>query len=282
MAAGLPSVLYALQGVLTYAAYQNLDSFAFNGLTQIKTLTAALCCYWVLGKVQSPKQIFALMILSLTPLLLEGKFQDWVKMDSRSSRDRNRAETKKNRRSARDTRRVEDIAAWKKRLVWGIVPCLGATLLSGLAGALSQKSLQQQQQQQMSSAVVDAGSCIMLDRNPYFYSAEISFFTAVCLLISMTTRNSSNGKNQKMICFDYWSWKTFVPIVVKAMGGILTAMVHKHSGSVMKGFSLVLGLIFSALLQTILDGKDLTGGQVIGTVLVLISSWLHFTSPPAV
>jgi UDP-sugar transporter A1/2/3 len=303
MAAGLPSALYALQGVLTYTSYQNLDSFAFNGLTQMKTLTAALCCYWVLGKVQSPKQIFALVILSLTPLLLEDKFQDWaMSRNGNWNGNRQRAESDC---SARE--KVMDKTAWKKRLVWGIVPCLGATLLSGLAGALSQKSLQQQMSSSSSSsssAVVDGSSSgrrmmLMLDRNPYFYSAEISFFTAVCLLISMIGHgrggNQSHGKNLKsptstattagknrMICFDYWSWKTFVPIVVKAMGGILTAMVHKHSGSVMKGFSLVLGLIFSALLQTVLDGKDLTGGQVMGTVLVLISSWLHFTSPPPV
>jgi UDP-sugar transporter A1/2/3 len=268
MAAGLPSVLYALQGVLTYAAYQNLDSFAFNGLTQMKTLTAALCCYRVLGKAQSPTQIFALVILSVTPLLFEGKFQDMV---NRNQQTRDHSDI------ARDEG-VEKIA-WKRRLVWGIIPCLGATLLSGLAGALSQKSLQ----------MSVGSSMMMMDRNPYFYSVEISFFSAACLLISMATsskrdddNNNNNNKNYKhgLIRFEHWSWKTFVPLFVKAMGGILTAMVHKHAGSVMKGFSLVLGLIFSALLQTILDGKDLTGGQVIGTVLVLISSWLHFTSPP--
>jgi Nucleotide-sugar transporter. len=103
----------------------------------------------------------------------------------------------------------------------------------------------------------------------------------------MRTRGGDNKEERglgttSLICFEHWSWKTLIPIIVKAMGGILTAMVHKHAGSVMKGFSLVLGLIFSALLQTILDGKDLTGGQVMGTVLVLISSWLHFTSPPSV
>jgi hypothetical protein len=48
----------------------------------------------------------------------------------------------------------------------------------------------------------------------------------------------------------------------------------------MKGFSLVLGLVFSTLLQTVVDGDDLTLGQIFGTAMVLLSSWLHFTSPP--
>eukprot|EP00986_Skeletonema_menzelii_P001371 scaffold366_cov153-Skeletonema_menzelii.AAC.33 len=36
VAAGLPSALYALQGTLTYTAYQNLDAVTYNGLTQLK------------------------------------------------------------------------------------------------------------------------------------------------------------------------------------------------------------------------------------------------------
>jgi UDP-sugar transporter A1/2/3 len=163
---------------------------------------------------------------------------------------------------------------------------LAATLLSGLAGAFSQRSLQ---------TVVGS-----MERNAYFYSAEISFISAVCLLFSMATKRiialrsrfSSSPSSMKSKSasvevtkvtksgyFDHWTWQTFVPIIVKATGGILTALVHKHSGSVMKGFSLVLGLVFSALLQTVLDGKDLTLGQIVGTALVLLSSWLHFTNP---
>jgi hypothetical protein len=35
--AGLPAILYATQGVLTYLGYQNTDSVTFNGLNQTKT-----------------------------------------------------------------------------------------------------------------------------------------------------------------------------------------------------------------------------------------------------
>jgi UDP-sugar transporter A1/2/3 len=266
LAAGLPSALYAIQGVLTYTSYQNLDSFTFNALTQMKTLSAALCCYWILGKPQSPLQILSLVMLSVTPFLLEQK----GKLCNVSN-------------NKQETTSLED--EWKKRWIWGVIPCLGATLLSGLAGALSQRSLQ------VSTATVS--------RNAYFYSAEISFFTAMCLVMSMGIEEvvalTQGDKREKLKngtmlrgkssgwtwFFEYWSWKTLLPIVVKAMGGILTALVHQHAGSVMKGFSLVLGLILSALLQCILDGRELTVDQVIGTGLVLVSSWLHFTSPPS-
>lgn len=265
IAAGFPSALYAIQGVLTYTAYQNLDSVTFNGLTQMKTLTAALCCFLVLGKMQSPTQMVALSILSFTPFVFQSK-----RRNSRKERRISESSSSKFNLTVNGSGQGVDL---KKRFLWGIVPCLAATMLSGLAGAFSQKSLQ-----------MVVGS---MERNPYFYSAEISLLTALCLVVSMGGRHikerietTSMKQNSEGTFFDHWSWSTLIPITVKASGGILTALVHKNSGSVLKGFSLVLGLVFSALLQTVLDGDDLTLGQIFGTALVLLSSWLHFTSPP--
>ncbi|GFH53027.1 hypothetical protein CTEN210_09503 [Chaetoceros tenuissimus] len=202
IAAGLPSFLYALQGICTYTSYQNLDSFTFNGLNQLKTLSAALFCYLVIGKTQSPLQICALAILSITPLAFEGRL---------------------NLRGRLNTSNDEEKINLKRRLIWGILPCISATLLSGLAGSLSQKSLQ-----------FVVGS---MERDAYFYSAEISICTAFFLVISMlkshysTARNEDeNGSKGIDSYFKHWDWRTFIPITVKATGGVLTALVHKHTG----------------------------------------------------
>eukprot|EP00986_Skeletonema_menzelii_P001372 scaffold366_cov153-Skeletonema_menzelii.AAC.34 len=76
--------------------------------------------------------------------------------------------------------------------------------------------------------------------------------------------------------FQHWNYMTLLPITTRATAGLLTALVHRHLGSVIKGFALVLGLVFSALLQFVLEGTDLSLGQLVGTALVLFSSWLHF------
>jgi len=285
LAAGLPSTLYAVQGVLTYKAYQNLDSVTFNGLTQMKTFSAALCCYLVLGKVQSRMQMVALALLSISTVVFQGgasisslqkvvrKFRHITSNESDKPRlsHESSVESPKKEKANVDMRRV---------FFLGIAPCLAATFLSGLAGAFSQRSLQ-----------LVVGS---MERGAYWYSAEISFFSAVVLLFSMafdrlrapavtSTVTGSEGAAESRGghgFFKHWTWQTLIPIFVKACCGILTALVHKHSGSVMKGFSLILGLVFSALLQTALDEEDLTSSQFLGTALVLLSSWLHFTSPP--
>ena len=153
IAAGLPSALYALQGTLTYTAYQNLDSVTYNGLTQLKVLSSALCCYVILNKRQSVLQMASLGLLMLSSVVFQGSWKDWIRKQTSSD----------NHSSNINNRRV---------LLMGVLPCLTATLLSGLAGAFSQRSLQTQVGGQM-------------HRDAYFYTVEISFLSAVCLVISM-------------------------------------------------------------------------------------------------
>mmetsp|Transcript_21967 Transcript_21967/g.34449 ORF Transcript_21967/g.34449 Transcript_21967/m.34449 type:complete len:459 (+) Transcript_21967:151-1527(+) len=259
IAAGLPSALYALQGTLTYTAYQNLDSVTYNGLTQLKVLSSALCCYVILNKRQSVLQMASLGLLMLSSVVFQGSWKDWIRKQTSSD---NHSSNIKNRRV----------------LLMGVLPCLTATLLSGLAGAFSQRSLQTQVGGQM-------------HRDAYFYTVEISFLSAVCLVISMAAETwqgrrtvaCANVKELDDKCdtkkdsfFQHWTYATLLPITTRATAGLLTALVHRHLGSVVKGFALVLGLVFSALLQFVLEGIDLSVGQLVGTVLVLFSSWLHF------
>jgi UDP-sugar transporter A1/2/3 len=240
-------MLYALQGVLQYASHQHLDPVTFNGLTQTKTLSAALCCWLIMGKLQSPMQIVALSILFGSALV----FQGYLRLGS------NRSETE---------------TAWsppsKRRDDWvlrGVVPCLGAAFLSGLAGALSQKGLQ---------LTGIAG------RDPFLYTVEISFFSAITLCFSMMRSPMMFSKVEWQKQKAHWNWKTMIPIFVKAAGGVITALVHKYAGSVAKGFALMFGLVLSGTIQQALSQETLQPHQVAGTLMIMMSTWLHFTHPP--
>lgn len=261
IAAGIPSALYALQGTLTYYAYQNLDAVTYNGLTQLKVLSSALCCYIILNKRQSAVQMISLGLLMASSVVFQGSWKDWIRRSSTNNQSKSNMNNNNHHLV----------------LLMGVLPCLIATLLSGLAGALSQRSLQTQ-----------VGG--MMHRDAYFYTVEISFLSAMCLVISMSLeywqqmnkRRSIDDKSDVVPSkthpsfFQHWTYATLIPITTKATAGLLTALVHRHLGSVVKGFALVLGLVFSALLQFTLEGVDLTGGQLVGTALVLFSSYLHF------
>ncbi|OEU16391.1 hypothetical protein FRACYDRAFT_208223 [Fragilariopsis cylindrus CCMP1102] len=244
--AGLPAMLYAIQGVLQYVSYQNLDSVTFNGLTQTKTLSAAFCCWIIMKKSQSPIQMVALGILFGSALVFQGYIRPgmlWQKNSEIKTGD-------------------NDDWVWR-----GVVPCLGAAFLSGLAGALSQKGLQ----------LTGIGG-----RDPFLYTIEISFFSAVALLFNILRSNDfSELEWQKQKT--YWNWKTLIPILLKASGGVVTALVHKYAGSVSKGFALMFGLVLANMIQlTKTKDEKLQPYQVLGTIMIMLSTWLHFTSPPIV
>lgn len=289
LAAGIPSALYALQGTLTYTSYQNLDAVTYNGLTQLKVLSSALCCYLVLGQRQSLVQVLSLGILMISTMVFQGSWKDWIGRETKSI----------DMVSGSVATKSDRAYDYNRRLILGVLPCIGATLLSGLAGAFSQRSLQTQ----VGGGIGDSGKT--MHRDAYFYTIEISFLSAVCLAFSMgieyvkncistrrrTTTSANNDKSPTDYdqsasttttthFFQHWTYATLLPISAKASAGLLTALVHRHLGSVIKGFALVLGLVFSALLQFAIEGDDLTGGQVVGTVLVLLGSWLHFTNGP--
>ena len=69
--AGLPAFLYTIQNVAALMAYQNLEALTFNVLNQTKILSAALSCYFVMGKRQSKMQVISLCVLILSTLVIE-------------------------------------------------------------------------------------------------------------------------------------------------------------------------------------------------------------------
>jgi UDP-sugar transporter A1/2/3 len=264
--AGLPAMLYALQGVLQYVSYQYLDPVTFNGLTQTKTLSAAFCCWVIMNQRQSPIQTVALAILLGSALVFQGYIPRGLKSTAVSGTGDTKAVKSTSQTTTPSNQTTHQPPITGEDWIWrGVVPCLGAAFLSGLAGALSQKGLQ---------------LTGIRGRDPFLYTIEISFYSAVTLVFNMV-RSANNGNDmdwQKQRA--YWNWKTFIPIVVKATGGVITALVHKYAGSVSKGFALMFGLVLSNMIQLTMQQDLLQPYQVVGTIMIMLSTWLHFTNPP--
>lgn len=252
--AGLPACLYTIQNLMSLMAYQNLEALTFNILNQTKILSAALCCYFIMGKKQSIIQSLSLVLLLLSALVIEqvvtvssllsGSVVDSVKgvwgvLGSGGSE------------------------AFSTRFTYGVVPVLVASFLSGLNGALTQRNLQ--------------GSIAQKRRpkNSYMFSMELCAASSAVLLLSLLV-----SRDGKMIAsngfFHNWqSPKVLIPIVTNSLGGILVGLVTKHAGSVRKGFALIFGIFVSGLLQS--EGVSTT--QWLGGVMAAISLWMHATNP---
>lgn len=287
----VPAALYTLQNSLALLAYQNLDGVTFNVLNQTKTLSAALCCYWLMGKKQSRVQILSLLLLLLSALVLERivsidfltccfPFGGEISSLGRAIGDSDG--------SSINNANIVNPTIQTKHFTHGVAPVLGASFLSGLAGAISQKNLQSSS----SSSKSGGGGG---GRNPYLFSAELCVASLVVLSISFFW--SDDGKQITSQGFFYeWTPWTMIPILTNAMGGIVVGLVTKYAGSVRKGFALIFGMLFTGIIQSILvvdvmeSGSDSSGSssgshpsmskeQMVGGMLAALSLWLHSTHP---
>ena len=249
--AGIPAGLYAGQNLAALMAYQNLDALTFNVLNQTKTLSAALCCYLVMGRSQSMIQVGALLLLLLSALVMEGI----VPVPGLSTTiDASTDESSSSSSSPWETR----------HLVNGVLPIMLASFISGLAGALSQKNLQK------------AGG----GRNAYLFSMELCVASVLILTTSLAV--SPDGKQLLEQGFwKGWTPMTFIPILSNSIGGIIVGLVTKYAGSVRKGFALIFGILLSGVAQAIWQPETtIKPEQIAGGILAAISLYLHGTNPP--
>ena len=266
--AGVPAGLYAVQNVAALTAYQHLDALTFNVLNQTKTLSAALCCYVVMGRQQSLVQVLALLLLLASALVMEGVVPLPAPLGGSVSQEhRELSEEDPSKESAWDA----------QHFTHGVVPILVASFISGLAGALSQKNLQ------------SAGG----GRNPYQFSMELCAASAAMLGLKLLTANLSADSSTASASeaagsmWEGWTYATLIPIFTNSAGGIVVGLVTKYAGSVRKGFALIFGILLSGLVQEFITQKNSNGGggrvrpeQIVGGLIAAISLYLHATNPP--
>ncbi|KAL9179637.1 hypothetical protein ACHAXT_008927 [Thalassiosira profunda] len=247
----LPATIYLVQNLCSLLAYQNLDAITYNVLNQTKTLSAALCCYLLMGKRQSTLQMAALVLLLTAALVMEKV----LPMDALLPSYWMGGERTDNA----STNVMPSLSP--RHFSHGVLPILVASFLSGLAGATTQKSLQ------------------VGNRHALLFTIELCVASLLLLLAAFAT-SEDGRKIRERGFFDEWTVYTLVPIVTNAAGGILVGLVIKHAGTVRKGFALIFGILISGVFQSALDeSKSISKEEIAGGVLAAISLWMHATNP---
>jgi UDP-sugar transporter A1/2/3 len=272
-------------------------------LNQTKTLSAALFCYFLLGRKQSRLQIFSLILLLAAGLIIEKvlplpSLQRSLRSTQSIKEHELSSQTGANPTSSwapspalslqspvnsANVRNSVSDDSTHAHLTKGVIPVLLASLISGLAGALSQKALQ------------------IWDRNSYLFSMELSAASLLVLIASLLFgspdgqrlfRRTESAVNENWTdrLWQGWTWRTWTPIITNALGGVLVGLVTKYCGSVRKGFALIFGLLLSGILQSNLSQRKKGGDyandpggvskeQVVGGCLAAISLWIHSNFP---
>jgi UDP-sugar transporter A1/2/3 len=282
--AGLPAFLYTIQNIAALMAYQNLEALTFNVLNQTKILSAALSCYFVMGKRQSKMQVVSLCILILSTLVIEQILNPSAFVSLMSFRGGATSyglqNTLKGMAGAFSSLSSNASGAGR-RVTHGIIPILVASLISGMAGALTQKNLQGSQGgasiwgNKRSTKTSPPAS--RPPRNAYLFSMEMNVASVILLLASLFL--STNGRTilRSRSFFSNWTPETFIPVITNSIGGILVGLVTKHAGSVRKGFALIFGLLLSGIMQA--GGAGIRTHQIAGGLLAATSLWMHTVHP---
>jgi len=148
-----------------------------------------------------------------------------------------------------------------RHLSHGVIPIMIASFLSGLAGAITQKSLQ------------------VGNRNALLFTIELCAASILILLVSFITSEDGRLIRERGF-FDEWTVSTIIPILTNSAGGILVGLVIKYAGTVQKGFALIFGILLSGVVQSIVDtNKTLSREEVAGGLLAAVSLWMHSTYP---
>lgn len=115
----------------------------------------------------------------------------------------------------------------------GVVPILGASMLSGLGGAFSQRTLQR--------------------RNSFVFSMELAVYSTCSLVMMLMLAPAGMSKDRDKIMSEGllvgWNLRTVVPVAIQAAGGLCVGQVTKYAGGVKKGFAIVSGILLTTVLQ---------------------------------
>jgi UDP-sugar transporter A1/2/3 len=291
--AGLPAFLYTIQNISSLMAYQNLEALTFNVLNQTKILSAALSCYFVMGKRQSKMQVVSLLLLTLSTLVIEkilhlGSIASLLRGGGVGGVAFGLGNAVKGMAGSFSSLGALSGSAGR-RFTHGIVPILAASLISGMAGALTQLNLQGGGSSKpiwgkRSSLSSDTSVSTRPPRNAYLFSMEMNVASIIFLLGSLFM--SADGRTvlrSPTTFFSNWTPQTFIPVVTNAIGGILVGLVTKHAGSVRKGFALIFGLLLSGIFQA--NGSGIRSEQIVGGLMAAVSLWMHtvhpYTAPPS-
>eukprot|EP01124_Arcella_intermedia_P023516 TRINITY_DN374_c0_g2_i3.p1 TRINITY_DN374_c0_g2~~TRINITY_DN374_c0_g2_i3.p1 ORF type:complete len:371 (-),score=90.67 TRINITY_DN374_c0_g2_i3:107-1195(-) len=262
--AGIPATLYAIINILYQISYKNLDAVLFNFLNQTKLFWCSVFLWVFLKKPQSEEQIVALVMLTTAAVMLT-----WGQFSESSAEAAPAAGGLEEGGAAAVAGEVAKrwASSWmddppgghsKNSFLFGFVPVLTGSILSGVATTVSQKVLQND------------------NKNSYLYTAELGLWGILTLLLFSF---GELGSILEHGILKGWTVLTLLPIVTSACGGIVIGLVVKYAGGVRKGFGTVAGMMLTAVLGFFLDAAPFTITTWIALPLLVASVYIHTTYP---
>ncbi|KAH7913738.1 nucleotide-sugar transporter [Hygrophoropsis aurantiaca] len=233
----IPAILYVIQNNLQYVAATNLEAATFQVSYQMKILTTAAFSVLLLRKQLSASQWLALFFLAIGV----GIVQIQTGMGGTAK-----------------TASTLLFAGTSMNALKGFMAVVAACFTSGLAGVYFEMVLKNSQ------------------ADLWIRNVQLSAFSLLPALVPIIlSRPSDAGFISSLFeNFGAWAWAT---VAIQVFGGLVTAMVIKYSDNILKGFATSLSIVISFLASVALFDFQITFTFILGSVVVLIATWLYNT-----
>ncbi|GAA5972785.1 hypothetical protein JCM8115_006558 [Rhodotorula mucilaginosa] len=237
----IPACLYVIQNNLQFVAASNLDVPTFQVTYNLKILTTALFSVILLRRRLSPKKWFALLFLAAGVGVVQ--LQSSAAAGSSSNHGGHEMNQAK-----------------------GLLAVMCACMTSGLAGVYFEMVLK--------------GSKADL----WIRNVQLSFFSLLPAVMAVFApdvtlfggaANTSPAPIQSQPIFanfGLWAWAV---VSIQVIGGLVTALVIRYSDNIMKGFATSLAIVLSFCAGIILFDFQVTLSFLVGTAMVVTSTYLY-------
>lgn len=260
----IPAVLYTLQNSLQYIAVGNLDAATFQVTNQLKILATAVFSVVLLRRHLSMQKWLSLTLLMAGVAVVSipvGYSEEHV-LSMKDLKDGaafhsprniwdlkalgNVAAGQLSKRSATYEGISEDFATQNPHMnpALGLGVLVVACVISGAAGVYFEKILKDPKGDKHAASV-------------WVRNVQLSFYSLwPALFIGVLFKDGEHVAKDGF--FSGYNWVVWFAILLEATGGILVALVIKHSDNIAKNFATSFSIIISFLASVVLFDFEIT------------------------
>ncbi|KAF5970128.1 UDP-galactose transporter [Fusarium coicis] len=291
----LTAAFYTLQNMLQYVAVGNLDAVHFQVLYQLKyvltfsppkILITALFSVVLLRRHLGPKRWLALIILTLGVCVVSlpqaGSSSSSSSIPLRHMTDHffprslhelghvptdNSQAGHLAKRSATYQGIDHDLPPLDPLMNYsvGLVSVLVAATVSGLTGVYFEKLLKESPTQ----------------ASVWIRNVQLSFYSIFAAGLGGVIWQDGEGISEHGF-FEGYNWVVWSAVVLQAAGGMLASVVIRDTDNIVKNFATSISIVISFLISMMLFQFEVSTTFVIGTFLVLLSTWIYNGSDRAI
>ncbi|KAI0759489.1 nucleotide-sugar transporter-domain-containing protein [Irpex lacteus] len=246
----IPALLYVIQNSLQFVAVSNLPVATFQVTYQMKILTTAAFSVALLRKRLSSTKWLALLFLAIGVAIVQIQS---INVDAGHQ----------HKSEVGSEHEIPPPHVHVMSPLKGFGAVTAACFTSGLAGVYFEM-------------VLKGSKADLWVRN-----VQLSLFSLIPAALPIFWESAYPHTPAAILSglfhnFGGWAWAT---VSIQVLGGLITALVIKYSDNIMKGFATSLSIVLSFLASVALFGFGITPSFVVGSITVLLATWMY-NQPP--